>query len=99
MLFKKPPIFGVAMYFLVSTNLLQIDKTTKSFAFFVTVSFLAGFSERWTRVILDGAQNVIGVDRHTPEVTEAHVPPPEPAGGGESEATVPPPPPAAEDQP
>ena len=89
-------IFGVAMYFLVSTDLLQIDTTTKSFAFFVTVSFLAGFSERWTRVILDGAQNVIGADRHSPadqhspEVTEAHGPPDRESGAG-SEVTVPPP--------
>ena len=69
-------IFGVAMYFLVSTPLLQIEQETKSFAFYVTVAFLAGFSERWTRVILDGAQSVIGGEGAKPAVTEADVPPP-----------------------
>lgn len=68
-------IFGVAMYFLVSTPLLQIEQKTKSFAFFVTVAFLSGFSERWTRVILDGAQSVIGGAGQNPSVTEADVPP------------------------
>ncbi len=63
-------IFGLAMYFLVSTPLLQIDQTTKSFDFYVTVAFLAGFSERWTRVILDGAQSVIGTKGQKPALTE-----------------------------
>jgi hypothetical protein len=67
-------IFGIAMYFLVSTPLLQIEHNTKSFAFYVTVAFLAGFSERWTRVILNGAQSVIGGEHQKPPVTEADVP-------------------------
>ena len=45
--------------------------------FFFTVAFLAGFSERWTRVILDGAQSVIGVEREKPPVTDDHVPTPD----------------------
>jgi hypothetical protein len=82
-------IFGVAMYFIVSTSLLQIDPETRSFAFYVTVAFLAGFSERWTRVILDGAQSVIGGEGAKPEVTAAHVPAPAAPvpvleGGGDS---------------
>jgi hypothetical protein len=82
-------IFGVAMYFIVSTSLLQIDPETRSFAFYVTVAFLAGFSERWTRVILDGAQSVIGGDGPKPEVTAADVPAPAAPvpvleGGGDS---------------
>ena len=67
-------IFGIAMYFLVSTPLLQIEHDTKRFAFFVTVAFLSGFSERWTRVILDGAQSVIGGEHEKPAVTQADVP-------------------------
>ena len=67
-------IFGVVMFFLVSTQVLQIEQDTKSFAFYVTFAFLAGFSERWTRVILDGAQSVIGVERQKPAVTAEHVP-------------------------
>ena len=54
--------------------LLQIEQETKNFAFYVTVAFLAGFSERWTRVILDGAQSVIGGERPKPEVTAADAP-------------------------
>jgi hypothetical protein len=67
-------IFGIAMYFLVSTPLLQIEQGTKSFAFYVTVAFLSGFSERWTRVILSGAQSVIGGEHQKPAVTQADVP-------------------------
>ena len=67
-------LFGIAMYFLVSTRLLQIEQGTKSFAFYVTVAFLSGFSERWTRVILSGAQSVIGGAGEKPEVTQADVP-------------------------
>jgi len=83
-------IFGVAMYFIVSTSLLPIDPdTAKTFAFYVSVAFLSGFSERWTRVILDGAQSVIGGAGAKPEVTAADVPAPGAPvpvleGGGES---------------
>jgi hypothetical protein len=83
-------IFGVAMYFLVSTPLLQIDQQSKTFAFYVTVAFLSGFSERWTRVILDGAQSVIGGKSHKPAATEADAPPV--GGATESQRTVPVPP-------
>ena len=81
-------VFGVAMYFIASTSLLQIDPETKSFAFYVTAAFLSGFSERWTRVILDGAQSVIGGEGAKPEVSAADVPAPGapapvPEGGGD----------------
>ena len=80
-------IFGVAMYFLVSTPLLQIEQQTKTFAFYVTVAFLSGFSERWTRVILDGAQSVIGGEAGKPEVTADDVPPS--ARNGQAPQTAP----------
>ena len=67
-------IFGVAMYFLVQTPLLQIETATKTFSFYVIVAFLSGFSERWTRVILDGAQNVVAGEGSRPEVTEEDIP-------------------------
>lgn len=79
-------IFGVAMYFLVSTPLLQIEQQTKTFAFYVTVAFLAGFSERWTRVILDGAQSVIGGEPGKPAVTADDVPRP---AGSEAPSSAP----------
>ena len=80
-------IFGVAMYFLVSTPLLQIEQGTKTFAFYVTVAFLSGFSERWTRVILDGAQSVIGGEAGKPEITAGDVP--APAGDRQAPQTAP----------
>jgi hypothetical protein len=79
-------IFGVAMYFLVSTPLLQIEQRTKTFAFYVTVAFLSGFSERWTRVILDGAQSVIGGKAGKPEITTDDVP--APARNGQAPQTA-----------
>jgi len=80
-------IFGVAMYFLVSTPLLQIEQQTKTFAFYVTVAFLSGFSERWTRVILDGAQSVIGAEAGKPAITADDVP--APARNGQVPQTAP----------
>jgi hypothetical protein len=83
-------IFGVAMYFLVSTSLLQIEPKTKSFAFYVTVAFLSGFSERWTRVILDGAQSVIGGAGAKPAGTVVDAPAPARDGESPQPAPVPP---------
>ncbi len=85
-------IFGVAMYFLVSTPLLQIEQKSKTFAFYVTVAFLSGFSERWTRVILDGAQTVIGGKAHKPAVTEADASAPGGATESQRPAPIPDPP-------
>jgi hypothetical protein len=50
-------IFGVAAYFLVESGLLQIEPADgKEFYFLTIVAFLAGFSERWTRVVFDSAE-------------------------------------------
>ena len=57
-------IFGVAAYFLVQSGLLQIEPAEgNEFYFFTVISFLAGFSERWTKVIFDGAEARLGVPR------------------------------------
>jgi len=54
-------IFGVAMYFLISSGLPQVELPNNEQAFFYygTVAFLAGFAERRTKVILGSAENTL----------------------------------------
>jgi hypothetical protein len=56
-------VFGVAMYFLVKSGLLNIDvhlePPSEQFFFFGSLAFLAGFNERWTNVILGKAEQTI----------------------------------------
>jgi hypothetical protein len=52
-------IFGLAVYFLAKTPLLSIDPEA-NLAFYVVIAFVAGFSERWTRVLLEGAERSLG---------------------------------------
>lgn len=52
-------IFGVALYFLAKTTLLHLEQGVKTFAFFVVLAFLAGFSERWAQVVLGGAEQTV----------------------------------------
>jgi len=52
-------VSGVVVSFLVQTTLVPIDKSELTIEFYVVVAFLAGFSERWTRVVLDGAMRTI----------------------------------------
>ena len=52
-------ISGVALSLLVTTTLWPIKPATQTFNFFVIAAFLAGFSERWTKVVLDGAMRTI----------------------------------------
>ena len=54
---------GVAVYFLVQTTLVPIEASARNFAFYVVVAFLAGFSERWTRVMLSGAMRTVSDDQ------------------------------------
>ena len=46
-------IFGVALYFAVTSSLLDVFKLPKNpdqrFYFLLVIAFLAGFSERWAR--------------------------------------------------
>ena len=53
-------VSGVVVHFLVQTPLLPVDPGTKTFPFYAVVAFLAGFSERWTRVTLGGAMRTVG---------------------------------------
>jgi len=53
-------VSGVVVYLLAQTALLQIENDTKTLQFYVVAAFLAGFSERWTQVILGGAEQTSG---------------------------------------
>ena len=54
-------IFGVAIYFLISSGLpqVQLPESQAAFFYFGTVAFLAGFTERRTGVIFGGAQKTL----------------------------------------
>lgn len=56
-------VSGIVVYFLVQTTLVPIEDSARSFAFYVIAAFLAGFSERWTRMLLSGAMRTIGDER------------------------------------
>lgn len=52
-------ISGVAVSLIVQTSLVPIRQRALTFEFYVIAAFLAGFSERWTKVVLDGAMRTI----------------------------------------
>jgi hypothetical protein len=54
-------VFGVAIYFLISSGLPQVELPADEEAFFYygTVAFLAGFFERRTNVIFGGAEKTL----------------------------------------
>lgn len=54
-------VFGVAIYFLISSGLPQVELPADEQAFFYygTVAFLAGFFERRTNVIFGGAEKTL----------------------------------------
>jgi hypothetical protein len=52
-------ISGVALSLLVTTTLVPIKQSALTFNLFVVAAFLAGFSERWTKIVLDGAMRTI----------------------------------------
>jgi hypothetical protein len=53
-------VSGIVVYFLVQTPLIPIEQDALTLPFYVVVAFLAGFSERWTRLVLSGAMRTIG---------------------------------------
>jgi hypothetical protein len=52
-------ISGVAISLLLQTTLLPLKQSALTFQLFVIAAFLAGFSERWTKVVLEGAMRTI----------------------------------------
>jgi hypothetical protein len=47
--------FAVAIYFGLASSLFQFANVDKTIYYYAAVAFLAGFSERWARVMLDPA--------------------------------------------
>jgi hypothetical protein len=67
-------IFGLALYFLLKSSLLQVQPN-KEFATFVVGAFLGGFSERFVKVMLSSAeQSAGGAGGGPPAPTPAPVP-------------------------
>jgi hypothetical protein len=54
-------IFGLALYFTIKAGLLQIEpnKAGTSFYWYTSLAFLAGFSERFTKVLGDSADRLL----------------------------------------
>jgi hypothetical protein len=52
-------VSGIVVYFLFQTPLVPIEQSALSLPLYVVVAFLAGFSERWTRMVLSGALRTI----------------------------------------
>jgi hypothetical protein len=55
-------VFGIAVYFLIRSGIPNIDAPTKpykAFFFFAIFAFLAGFNERWTKILLGDAERTL----------------------------------------
>ena len=52
-------MFGLALFFLLQSSLLQVSSDNK-FATYVVAAFLGGFSERFVKVMLHGAEGSLG---------------------------------------
>jgi hypothetical protein len=66
-------VFGVALYFTLSSGILQTQispEDTKAFYYYGTLAFVAGFSERWTRVILGGVERSIPISSRAEDTDE-----------------------------
>jgi hypothetical protein len=48
--------FGIAAFLIVQSGVLQLELDSNRFYVLATAAFLAGFSERWTKVLLHGAE-------------------------------------------
>lgn len=53
-------VSGIVVYFLFQTPLMPLEESALSLPFYVVVAFLAGFSERWTKIVLSGALRTVG---------------------------------------
>ena len=78
-------VSGIVVYFLIKTPLIPLEESALTLPLFVVVAFLAGFSERWTRMVLSGAMRTIG--QRESEPAEVSPPEPEPAPSGPAATT------------
>ena len=60
-------VFGVVVYFALKSGIIQLTTTgaKPSVYFYATFAFIAGFSERWTMVLLGGAEKMLGGSDNT----------------------------------
>jgi hypothetical protein len=72
-------VSGIVVYFLVQTPMLPLDDASLTVPFYVVIAFLAGFSERWTRVVLSGAMSTIAERGDDADAPAAPAAPPEQA--------------------
>jgi hypothetical protein len=78
-------IFGLALYFLLQSSLLQVQ-TRNEFATFVVAAFLGGFSERFVKVMLHSAEGSVS-GAGAPATGAAAAATPEPAAAAAGEGT------------
>jgi hypothetical protein len=52
--------FGMAAFLIVRSGALQLDLAENGFYLLTATAFLAGFSERWAKVLLHGAEERLG---------------------------------------
>ncbi len=52
-------VSGIVVYFLFQTPLVPIEQSALGLPLYVVLAFLAGFSERWTRMVLSGALRTV----------------------------------------
>ena len=67
-------VFGVALYFTLSSGILQTQvppDDAQAFFYYGTLGFVAGFSERWTKVILGAAERTVPAGADGKEEEEA----------------------------
>jgi len=53
-------VSGIVVYFLFQTPLMPVEQSALSLPLYIVIAFLAGFSERWTRMVLSGALRTVG---------------------------------------
>jgi hypothetical protein len=78
-------VFAVVLYFALKSGLVNLKtgpKDTTTF-FYATLAFMAGFSERWARVLLGGATKMLGDadDDHQPPQPQPSPAPAKPPDG------------------
>jgi hypothetical protein len=74
-------IFGLSLYFTLKAGILQIEpaKPERAFYWYTSLAFLAGFSERFTKVLGDSADRILpGTGKLTAHASSSAHPPPEP---------------------
>jgi hypothetical protein len=66
--------FGIAAFLIIRSGALQLDLAENAFYLLTAAAFLAGFSERWAKVLLHGAEERLGGAKPEEDVDEAPKP-------------------------